>query len=187
MPTQLPLLLLSVLLGLAVWHDLRARRIPNAIVFPGALAGLALHALLPAGSGLFGTPMGSLGILSALGGLALGLAILLPMYVFRLMGAGDVKLLAMVGAFAGHGDILAVGIAALLAGGVLALAVAAAQGILGRVLNNTWQTLLHAGLTHMRDGMALPDPSGRLPYAVAIAAGTAACVAWLRVFGELPL
>ncbi|HEX8602704.1 MAG TPA: prepilin peptidase [Pseudoduganella sp.] len=183
----LPLLLLFALLGLAVWHDLRARRIPNAIVFPGALLALALHALLPAGAGLFGTPMGSLGILSSLGGLALGLAILLPMYVLRLMGAGDVKLLAMVGAFAGAGNTLAFSAASLLAGGLLALAVAARQGILRQVLNNTYQTMLHAGLTQMRVGLALPQPSGRLPYAVAIAGGTVACVLWLRAYGELPL
>jgi len=185
-PSQLPFVLLLALLGLAVWHDVRARRIPNALVFPGALLGLALHALLPAGSGL-GTPMGGLGIASALGGLAIGLAILLPMYAFGLMGAGDAKLLAMVGAFVGAGDIAAVGIATLLAGGLLALAVAAHQGILRRVLNGTYHTVLHAGLSQMKDGIALPAPSGRLPYAVAIAAGTVACVAWLRLVGKLPL
>lgn len=188
LPSQLPLLLLIALLGLAVWHDLRARRIPNAVVFPGALLGLALHGALPVGTGLFGTPMGSLGIASALGGLVLGLAILMPMYALRLMGAGDVKLLAMVGAFVGAGTILAVSIATLLAGGVLALAVAARQGILRRVLNNTYQTVLHAGLSGLAGGIALPaTASGRLPYAVAIAAGTLACVAWLRIRGELPL
>lgn len=187
MPPLLPLLLLLALLGLATWHDVRARRIPNAIVFPGALLGLALHALLPAGGGLFGAQMGGLGIASALGGLAIGLAILLPMYAFGLMGAGDAKLLAMVGAFVGAGDIFAVGIATLLAGGLLALGVAARQGILRRVLNSTYQTVLHAGLSQLRDGLALPAPSGRLPYAVAITAGTVACLAWLRVVGELPL
>ena len=187
LPSQLPLVLLLALLGLAVWHDVRARRIPNAIVFPGALLGLALHALLPAGAGLFGTPMGGLGIVSALGGLGIGLAILLPMYAFGLMGAGDAKMLAMVGAFMGAGDIAAVGIASLLAGGVLALAVAARQGMLRRILNSTYQTVLHAGLSQMKDGLALPAPSGRLPYAVAIAAGTVACLAWQYAYGELPL
>lgn len=184
----LPLALLFVLLALAVRHDLRARRIPNAIVFPGTLLALALHALLPAGAGLFGTPMGSVGMLSALGGLALGLAILLPMYVLGLMGAGDVKLLAMVGAFVGAGDIVTVAIATLLAGGVLALAVAAWQRSLGRLLNNTYQTMLHAGLTGLADGIAVPAAaSGRLPYAVAIATGTVICILWLQLVGELPL
>lgn len=187
LPSWLPLLLLLALLALAVWHDVRARRIPNAIVFPGALLALALHAFLPAGAGLFGTPMGGLGIMSALGGLGIGLAILLPMYAFGLMGAGDAKLLAMVGAFVGAGDIAAVGIATLLAGGLLALAVAIRQGILRRVLDSTYRTVLHAGLSQMKGGLALPAPSGRLPYAVAIAGGTLACLAWRHAYGELPL
>ena len=186
-PLLLPLALF-VLLALAVWHDLRARRIPNAVVFPGTLLALALHAFLPAGAGLPATAMEGVGFLSALGGFALGLGFLLPMYALRLMGAGDVKLLAMVGAFVGAGDILAVAIATLLTGGVLALVAAAWQRSLRRLLNNTYQTMLHAGLTGLANGIAAPAAaSGRLPYAVAIASGTVACVLWLRAFGELPL
>lgn len=186
--SSLPLFLLFALLAAAVMHDVRARRIPNAIVFPGALAALALHALLPAGQGLFGVPMGGLGILSSLGGLALGLAILMPMYLLRLMGAGDVKLLAMVGAFVGAGDILAVSVATLLAGGVLALAWALWQRSLRQLLGNALQMVLHSGLSGLAGGVAPPAAaSGRLPYAVAIAAASTGCVVWLRTFGELPL
>ena len=76
--TSLPLLLLFALLGAAVWHDVRARRIPNAIVFPGMLAAFALHALVPAGYGLFGAQAGGLGLLQSVGGWGLGLALLLP-------------------------------------------------------------------------------------------------------------
>jgi prepilin peptidase CpaA len=189
--SSLPLLLLFALLVAAVAHDVRARRIPNAIVFPGALAALLLHAALPAGQGLFGVPMGGLGIMSALGGLALGLAVLMPMYALRLMGAGDVKLLAMVGAFVGAGDILAVAIATLLAGGVLALAWALWQGSLRQLLGNALQMVLHSGLSGLSGGAVKVEApaaaSGRLPYAVAIALATVGCVVWLRTFGELPL
>ena len=187
---MLPLILLFALLGGAVWHDVRARRIPNAIVFPGALAALALHALLPAGEGLFSTPMGGLGIASALGGLALGLAALLPMYALRLMGAGDVKLLAMVGAFAGAGQILTIALVTLVAGGVLALAFAAWQGTLRRVLGNACQMMVFSGLTALTGSIAVAPAdaaSGRLPYALAIAAATVACVLWMHLFGALPL
>lgn len=186
----LPLMLLLALLAAAVWHDVRARRIPNAVVFPGALAGLALHALLPAGAGLFGTPMGGLGLLSALGGLVLGLAVLLPMYALRLMGAGDVKLLAMVGAFVGAGQILAVSLVTLAAGGVLALVFAAWQGQLRSLLGNAWQMMIFTGMSSLtgRPLVAAPGAaSGRLPYAVAIAAASGACVLWLRAYGSLPL
>ena len=186
--TLLPLLLLFALLGAAVWHDVRARRIPNAVVFPGALAALLLHALLPAGEGLFGTAPGGLGLGSALGGLGIGLAVLLPMYVLRLMGAGDVKLLAMVGAFVGAGQILTVALATLIAGGVLALAVAAWQGKLRYVLENARCMMLHSGVSAMGGSIVAPTGgTGRLPYAVAIAAATVPCVLWLHVAGELPL
>ena len=189
--SSLPLLLLFALLAAAVAHDVRARRIPNAIVFPGALAAIALHALLPGGQGLFGVPMGGLGVLSALGGWSLGLAILMPMYALRLMGAGDVKLLAMVGAFVGAGQILAVAIATLLAGGVLAVCWALWQGSLRRLLGNALQMVLHSGLSGLAGGAVQVEApaaaSGRLPYAVAIATATVGCVMWLRTFGELPL
>lgn len=190
--TSLPLLLLCALLGAAVWHDVRARRIPNAVVFPGMLAALALHVLLPAGQGLFGAQPGGLGPWQALGGLGLGLALLLPMYALRLMGAGDVKLLAMVGAFVGAGQILAVGLVTLVTGGVLALAFAAWQRSLRRLVGNACHMAMHAALSALAGSIAAPvvapqQASGRLPYAVAIAAATAGCVLWLRACGELPL
>lgn len=186
----LPMLLLFALLAAAVWHDVRARRIPNALVFPGTLAALALHGLLPAGAGLFGAPMGGLGLGSALGGMALGLLILMPMYALRLMGAGDVKLLAMVGAFVGAGDIMTIAVVTFLAGGVLALAWSAWQGNLRRLLGNAWQMMIYSGFSALSGKLAVAPPtaaSGRLPYAVAIASASAWCVLSLQLHGALPL
>ena len=190
--STLPLLLLFVLLGVAVFTDVRARRIPNAIVFPGMLAAFALHALLPAGAGLYTTPVGGLGILSALGGCALGLALLLPMYALKLMGAGDVKLLAMVGAFVGAGQILTVGLLTLVAGGLLALGFAAWQRNLRRLVANAYYMALHTTYSALAGTVAAPTvppeaASGRLPYAIAIASATVCCVLWLHVHGEMPL
>lgn len=191
----IPTLVFLALLAACVRHDLRARRIPNAVVFPGMLAALALHAFLPAGMGLFcasiGTPMGGLGLASGLGGLALGLAFLMPLYALRLMGAGDVKMLAMAGAFVGAGQVLALTLATLLAGGVLALVVAARQRKLRQLVANAGQMVAHTGLSALA-GVAAPVPapaaaSGRLPYAVAIAVASVACVLWLRTHGALPL
>jgi prepilin peptidase CpaA len=186
----LPLILFLALLAAAVWHDVRARRIPNAIVFPGALVAIALHAALPAGAGLFGTPTGSLGIASSMGGLALGLACLLPMYALRLMGAGDVKLLAMIGAFVGAGHILAIALFTLAAGGVLALVFAAAQGKLRQLVGNAYQMMIVTGMSAASGRVAVSQPaaaSGRLPYAVAIAAAAVPAVLCLHLTGTLPL
>jgi prepilin peptidase CpaA len=174
----LPLTLLFALLGAAVWTDVRTRRIPNAIVMPGAVAALLLHAACGTGVG------------QGLGGLALGLAFLLPMYALRLMGAGDVKLLAMVGAFVGAGQILTVGLVTLAAGGVLALAFAAAQGKLRALTRNAYQMMIVTGMAAAGGKVAIARPdaaSGRLPYAVAIAAATVPCALWLHMHGDLPL
>lgn len=186
----LPLLLLSVLLGAAVWHDVRSRRIPNFIVFCGAAMGVGLHLALPAGVGLFGTPMGSLGLASSLGGFALGMLVFMPMYVFRLMGAGDVKLLAMVGAFVGAGDILPITVLILAVGGILALLFAVYQGSLRPLLRNAWQMMLYSSFSALHGKLAMAPPvaaSGRLPYAVAIAGGTMGCLLSLHLRGTLPL
>ncbi|WP_229417238.1 prepilin peptidase [Massilia sp. Root418] len=173
----LPLLLLLGLLASAVWHDVRARRIPNALVLPGALAGLALQGALPPGAGLYSLPFGALGLLLGLAGMALGLALLLPMYMLGTMGAGDVKLLAMAGAFLGPQQVLGAGLLSLLAGGLLGLAVAARRGDLARVWANLRTMLLSAVLRRIGGGSVSVDapatPTGQLPYAIAIAAGTA--------------
>lgn len=174
--TLLPTALLCALLALAVSSDLRSRRIPNLLVLLGALAALALHALLPAGDGLFRQPFGALGFTGALAGLGLGLAVLLPLYMLGAMGAGDAKLMAMVGAFLGPQAVLDAALLTLLAGGVLSLAVALWSGTLISVTHNVYQLLLQA-LLRVRTGggasiEAPPATTGQLPYAIAIAAGT---------------
>lgn len=172
-----PAAALAGLLTAAVWHDVRTRRIPNRLVLGGAVAGLAFQALLPSGAGLFATPCGGLGLLQGLAGLGLGLALLLPMYMLGAMGAGDVKLMAMSGAFLGPRDVLGAALLTMVAGGVLALAVALGSGRLAQVLANLRQLLLHALLRAGTGGTARldapPVPTGKLAYAIAIAAGTA--------------
>lgn len=173
---QLPLILLCCLLALAVWSDVRTRRIPNMLVFCGALLGLALNSVYPPGDSLYTAPFGGLGFLMSLAGLGLGLGLLLPMYMLRTLGAGDVKTMAMVGAFIGPQGVLVCTVLTLLAGGVLALAVAAATGRLRHLLRNTYHMGLHAMFRNLggeRLQFDAPlEASGRLPYAVAIGAGT---------------
>ena len=170
------LALLTALLGAALWHDLRSRRIPNRLVLCGSLAGLLLNALIPASGGLFDPAFGGLGLLTALAGAGAGLALLLPMYLLRALGAGDVKLMAMCGAFLGPQGVLEAALLTCLAGGVLALAAALAGRRLRRVLKNTCDMLLGTLLHSLAGGVASiappPEASGRLAYAFAIASGT---------------
>lgn len=174
--TWLPSLLLAGLMSGAVWHDVRSRKIPNRLVFPGALAGVVLNALLPAAGAAFMPVPGGLGLLTGLAGLGLGLVLLLPMYALKTMGAGDVKLMAMVGAFVGPQAVFGCMLFSLLAGGVLALGVAAFHGSLRQITSNSYHLLLNSlmrGLAGQRPEVEAPNaPSGKLPYAIAIAAGT---------------
>lgn len=103
------ILLTVVVLALA-FTDLRERRIPNVIVFPAALIGLFLNAL-----------KGWQGLWFGCKGLAFGFVLLFIPYLFRAMGAGDVKFLAAIGAFVGGVEVLRVLLLALLAYPPLAL------------------------------------------------------------------
>jgi len=175
--------LLSAWLLLAAVSDIRTRRIPNVVVLAGMLSGLALQAFAPAGQGLFAYGWGGLGLGSALLGLLAGLGLFMPLYLLRAVGAGDVKLLAMVGVWLGPQLLLGSTLLTLLAGGALALvtmfARRSARSVLGnlRLMVTTTMVGVHAGK------VAPFDPSMtsgvRMPYAVAIATGTLAHVGWL--------
>ncbi len=75
----------------AATTDLRDHRIPNALVFPVLLVALLGHFI----SG------GLNGLLFSLAGFAVGLLIFFLPFAIRMMGAGDVKLMATVGALLG--------------------------------------------------------------------------------------
>ncbi len=166
---------LLLLLSAAAWHDIRDRRIPNALVFPGAVAGVLSNALLP-------QEMGGLGALGSLTGLGAGLLLLLPLYLLRAMGGGDVKLMAMTGAFLGARAVMGAFLYILLAGGLLALALAWHQGRLRTLLHKLKIALcaVNGSTAPLLMTGDLPEPTAKLdklPYGVAIAAGTAAYLA----------
>jgi prepilin peptidase CpaA len=188
---------LLLLLLPAAWSDIRSRRIPNVLVFPGAMIGVLLHAVLP-------QETGGLGVLGSLAGWGTGLALLLPLYLLRVMGAGDVKLMAMTGAFLGAQETVGALLCVLLAGGMLALAAALREGKLRLLWRNLNVILLGAlaggamtglsvsgkageGVTGDSAGDAIEsapesaaESTGTLPYGVAIAAGTMAYLAIAR-------
>lgn len=172
----LPGVVLSVLLSRAVWHDVRTRRIPNQLVLMGSLTGLALNTFLPAGAGFFSETAGAVGFFASLGGAAVGLATLLPLYAMGTMGAGDVKLMAMVGAFLGPEATIGAALLSLLAGGLLAIAIALWTGTFARVMQNTYYLLLHAIVRAFAGTGVRIDkpvtPTSKLAYAIAIMSGT---------------
>ena len=153
-------LLISIMLtilGIAVLSDLQDRRIPNQLVVFGLLLGLTGQTWLAGGGGLTVAASGAL----------VGLLCLLPLYISGGLGAGDVKLMAMCGAFLGPLHVVVASVASLLVGGVLGVAWA------------FWQ--LSAGdkdyITDDGPSASIPavghqaKPAVAIPYAVAIFAG----------------
>lgn len=134
--------ILICLVAQAALTDLAMRKIPNVLILSGLMLALILHLL----SGQPGAPVSQW----LAGGFA-GFFLFLPLYLLRGMAAGDVKLMAMVGAFAGPWQALQIAVLAVLAGGVIGLLI-----------------------------LTLPPKAsaGGIPYGVAIALGTLGVVAW---------
>lgn len=161
-------LLLGVHLAAAVYWDVRERRVPNKLVISGLVAALFIHLL---DSGLSGLWM-------FLAGAVTGLVVLLPMNLMRLMGAGDVKLMAMAGAFAGSATaVLWMVLYTFIAGGLLVVVFATLGRAWGRLGSNLF-IMWKLGFSEL-DARGAGDETrlqtaARLPYAVAIACGSLA-------------
>ena len=163
---------LLALLVAAACCDIKRFRIPNLITVPGVLLGLALNTALP----------DELGLTSALYGCALGLFGLLPLYLLRIWGAGDVKLMAMVGAFLGPTGMIITVLFSFLAGGVTALLVACHRRK-GRLLLDNLRYMVYSMVfnVQLRSAPAVEAPAesaGKLAYAVPILAGTVAYIVY---------
>ncbi|MGH8772717.1 MAG: A24 family peptidase [Burkholderiales bacterium] len=168
--------LLCGFLVVAGWYDLKSHRIPNWLVAGGTVIALVLHSVLLAGFGFISAAPGALGLLGSLKGSGLGLALFLPFYMLRLMGAGDVKLMAMVGAFLGIPDILWAMLATFLAGGVLTVVIGLARGVLKQTFHNI-VFMVNISAIKVQTGSLpsfdeAPKTAAKLPYGVAIALGT---------------
>jgi prepilin peptidase CpaA len=159
---------LGIFLIAAVIEDFTRRRISNVLTVGAVLLALALHFVAN----------GSEGLLSGLGGLAIGLGVFLPFFLLGGMGAGDVKAMAAAGAFlAPLPSLLAAGLS-LIAGAMLGLAVLAWRNGLVETFRS-WALYLIAAGRGLRP--VLPSATGtqRFPYALAIALGTLGATAWL--------
>ena len=161
-----------LLLATAAWTDVRSYRIPNWLTGFGLLAGLLLSAWNVR------QPMQEL--MLAFGGVALGLFALLPLYLIRVLGAGDVKLMAMVGAFLGLPGTLHAMVFVLVTGGLVAIAFALGRKVGRQVFENLKQittSVTLAAMTGVRtNGLEGFQSAGRIPYGVSICLGTFAYV-----------
>jgi prepilin peptidase CpaA len=104
-------LLLIILLSICTFTDLKERKIYNNVLFPVFLIAISYHIFTGGWSGL------SISIL----GFLVGLSILLIPYLMGGMGAGDVKLLAVIGAIQGVSFVLMTALYMAIVGGIMGL------------------------------------------------------------------
>lgn len=121
-PLLVSRLVLTGLLVALFGTDLETQRLPNVLTIPGAVLGLVSSLFLPPGP------------LASVIGLALGGGVLLAIRGAWLkatgveaMGLGDVKMLAMIGAFLGWQQIIVVLFFASVGGAIVGVALAASR------------------------------------------------------------
>ena len=171
-------LVLAILV--ATVTDLRSRRIPNWLTVSTLLAGFVLNALIA-----YPSPLEGLWL--AAKGFALAFALNLVMYMLHMTGAGDVKLLAAVGALVGCSDFLGIFLLTALLGGMLAVVLMLLKG---RVRQTLWNLgymvseLMRWRAPHLtREQLDVGSSKAmRLPGAVRIGLGVVAFLVMARVW-----
>jgi len=175
-------LLLAAVLVAAI-TDMRWRRIPNWLTVGALALGFVLNAL-----NAYPTPME--GVWLAAKGFALALSLNLIMYALRMTGAGDVKLMAAIGALVGCSNFMGIFLLNAVIGGVLGLILVIAKG-------RTRQTLWNVGYMASemmnwrapyvtRKQLDINSPKAlTLPRAVPICLGVIVFLAIARVWGHV--
>lgn len=175
---------LGVILAFAALWDLRSRRIPNVLTLPGILLGVAFLAW----------ETGWAGVWTGFAGALAGAGLLFLPFALGGLGAGDVKLMAVVGAFGGPALAFRAFLGAALAGGLASAVALARAGRLGSTLRIAlWDCLALVApavpfvpLPRRPDGEPEGESRGEseekagagIPYGVAIALGTVASWFW---------
>ncbi len=158
------IVLLAVLV-ICVITDLKSRKIYNKVLFPALLAALIIHWMMG----------GWAAIGFSLTGFFCGLGLLLIPYLLGGMGAGDVKLLALIGALKGTYFVLAAAIYMSLIGGLIAIIVI----LFRKGFAERMKTLVYF-IFGLRYGIRIPLAFGKewktqtYPYGLAIAGGAVA-------------
>lgn len=167
-------LILIIVLGICLATDLRFQRIYNKIIFPSLIIAVALHAIL----------YGYVGLKASILGFVVGLGILLIPYLLGGIGAGDVKLLGLIGALKGIAFVINTALYMAVIGGIIALVIIIYHSALLKVFREigVWVYSLLCGIKYR-----LEFPTSvfvkRYPYGAAIVGGALVCLifkeAWI--------
>jgi prepilin peptidase CpaA len=169
-------MLLILMLVICSFTDMNVRQIPNAVLFPALMAALFLNSL----AGGVG------GLLDSLVGLAVGLLMLMPLHILGRMGAGDIKLLGVVGSVLGGWGAVVAGLATMMAGGFLAVGYVLWLLLKPAVVSSPCARSIKGKTATAGEQISVQDArAAEIPYAVAIAAGTIATLFYLDLLPEV--
>lgn len=152
-------IILLFILTISFITDLKSRRILNILTFPTMMIGLTYHTI---NAGLDGLIFSGIGLL-------LGLGLLFIPYLMDGMGAGDVKLLAAIGALKGAAFVLGAFLFTAIIGGLIATIIL----ITKKELLTTIKRLLFFTKIGKLHGLDQSEYHHAFPYGVAIVLGTA--------------
>ncbi|WP_017754553.1 A24 family peptidase [Calidifontibacillus oryziterrae] len=154
--------ILIIVLLICIVTDLKERKIYNKVIFPALLLAFLYQAMTGGWNGLQ----------SAFFGFLVGLGVLLIPYLLGGMGAGDVKLLALIGALKGTVFVLNTAIYMALIGGIIALFILLfRKGVIERIKGILY--FLHARRYGLKTPILLNKEAltATYPYGLAIAGG----------------
>ena len=154
-----------IVLAIATFTDVRSCRIPNWLVVPFLVAGVAVS----------GWMHGWHGVEQSLLGIGLGSVVLGVLYWMGGMGMGDVKLCAAVGAWIGPAQLMVALVLTAIVGGIMALCWAIGGGFAGELFSGAGELIFGLKKRGLRPHpeLILDNPLTRkMPYAPAIAIGT---------------
>lgn len=152
-----------VQITLAVISDLRCYKVKNTMTFGFALLGI-LYSIYIGNSAM---------VISSMLGIVVPIVLLMPLYLLRTLGAGDIKLFCSIGAWLGFGSIILIIINSFLAGGIIAFTLM----LTSRSLRSRWMHLVR----YIKNCILIMDISpydsfedkceGKMHFTLAIASG----------------
>lgn len=153
-------IVLMVMLAVALVFDLRERRIPNWLI----CAGMAVCA------GSFIINFQDINILSRVAAFGIGIAVLFVPFVMGGIGAGDVKLLGVIGLFTGIMHLINIALVSFVVGGVLGIIFILLYRLKKyKNLQTVFATIVN---THVTKEICFDDEKKlALPYSVPLAIG----------------
>jgi prepilin peptidase CpaA len=181
--------ILIIFLLIAVWTDIKSHRISNNLILTGIIIGILTNTFLPHGNGFISNLLGALGFVKSVIGLFTGFALLAPLYILRGMGAGDVKLVAMIGAFSGASTVISIVLMTFVIGGVLSIIFALYSRSFAQLIANLWTMIIGGHFKLALKGVPTLDApvlsAGKLPYAIPIALGTFSYLYLIHLYPNL--